>query len=183
MARSSVPSVDAGTSTSRAAGPCSAGCTGEGSASLTRHHPWPELSLDPRNPWGSDVDFGMIMPGGAEARRSRWSVQLFQDGYSGRCVGGVGVRQRLVGRARCGSTVAAMLARGEPPPGPLRQDSADRRSDWPDDLCEIVYIDHFGNGMTGLRAAMLARDGRLAAAGRVLERARTFSDLPPGGAF
>ena len=38
MARSSVPSVDAGTSTSRAAGPCSAGCTGEGSASLTRHH-------------------------------------------------------------------------------------------------------------------------------------------------
>jgi len=30
---------------------------------------------------------------------------------------------------------------------------------------------------------MLARDGRLAAAGRVLERARTFSDLPPGGAF
>jgi S-adenosyl-L-methionine hydrolase (adenosine-forming) len=77
--------------------------------------------------------------------------------------------------------VAAMLARGEPPPGPLRQDSADRRSDWPDDLGEIVYIDHFGNGMTGLRAAMLARDGRLAAAGRVLERARTFSDLPPGG--
>ena len=79
--------------------------------------------------------------------------------------------------------VAAMLARGEPPPGPLRQDSADRRADWPDDLGEIVYIDHFGNGMTGLRAAMLARDGRLAAAGRVLERARTFSDLPPGGAF
>jgi S-adenosylmethionine hydrolase len=76
-----------------------------------------------------------------------------------------------------------MLARGEPPPGPLRQDSAGRRSNWPDDLCEIVYIDHFGNGMTGLRAAMLARDGRLAAAGRVLERARTFSDLPPGGAF
>src|SRR3954447_18143357 len=79
--------------------------------------------------------------------------------------------------------VAAMLARGDPPPGPLRQDGADRRADWPDDLGEIVYIDHFGNGMTGLRAAMLARDGQLAAAGRVLERARTFSDLPPGGAF
>jgi len=39
------------------------------------------------------------------------------------------------------------------------------------------------NGMTGLRAAMLARDGRLTAAGRVLGRARTFGDLPPGGAF
>jgi S-adenosylmethionine hydrolase len=37
--------------------------------------------------------------------------------------------------------------------------------------------------MTGLRAAMLPSDAKLAAAGRVLERARTFSDLPPGGAF
>jgi S-adenosyl-L-methionine hydrolase (adenosine-forming) len=51
--------------------------------------------------------------------------------------------------------VAAMLARGEPPPGRPRTDGADRREDWPDDLCEIVYVDHFGNAMTGLRAAML----------------------------
>jgi hypothetical protein len=35
------------------------------------------LSLDPRNSWGGDLDFRVIMPGGAEACRSRWSVQLF----------------------------------------------------------------------------------------------------------
>jgi hypothetical protein len=68
-------------------------------------------------------------------------------------------------------------------PGRPRKDSADRRADWPDDLCEIVCVDHFGNAMTGLRAAMLAGAGRLAAAGRVLERARTFSGLPPGAVF
>jgi S-adenosylmethionine hydrolase len=79
--------------------------------------------------------------------------------------------------------VAAMLARGEPPPGQPRKDSADRRPDWPDDLSEIVYIDHFGNAITGLRAAMLPQGARLAAAGQLLERARTFSDLPPGAAF
>ena len=62
-----------------------------------------------------------------------------------------------------------MLARGEPPPGHPRQDEADRRADWPDDLGEIVYVDHFGNAMTGLRAAMLPAGARLAAAGRVLE--------------
>jgi S-adenosylmethionine hydrolase len=78
--------------------------------------------------------------------------------------------------------VAAMLARGEPPPGHPRT-PAERRSDWPDDLAEIVYIDHFGNAMTGLRAPMLPPDARLAAAGRVLERARTFSDRPSGAAF
>jgi S-adenosylmethionine hydrolase len=55
--------------------------------------------------------------------------------------------------------------------------------DWPDDLCEIAYVDQFGNAMTSVRAAMLPSEARLAAAGRVLERARTFSDLPPGAAF
>ena len=79
--------------------------------------------------------------------------------------------------------VAAMLACGEAPPGRLRNDGADRRADWPDDLSEVVYIDHFGNAMTGLRAAMLPPNARLAAAGQILERARTFSDLPPSMAF
>jgi S-adenosylmethionine hydrolase len=79
--------------------------------------------------------------------------------------------------------VAGMLARGEPPPGQPRGDDADRRADWPDDLCEIVYIDHFGNAMTGLRAAALPPGAKLAAAGRTLEAGRTFGDLPPGAAF
>jgi S-adenosylmethionine hydrolase len=79
--------------------------------------------------------------------------------------------------------VAAMLARGEAPPGRSRTDAADRRPQWPDDLGEIVYVDHFGNAMTGLRAAMLPPDARLAAAGRVLERERTFGDRPPGAGF
>ncbi len=34
--------------------------------------------------------------------------------------------------------------------------------------------------MTGLRASRLAEDARLRAAGRTLDRARTFSDVPPG---
>jgi S-adenosylmethionine hydrolase len=79
--------------------------------------------------------------------------------------------------------VAAMLARGEPPPGRPHKDGAHRRTDWPDDLCEIVYIDHFGNAMTGLRAVMLSCDAKLVAAGQVLVRAGTFSDRPPGTAF
>ncbi len=79
--------------------------------------------------------------------------------------------------------VAAMLARGEPPPGKPRLDEADRRRDWPEDLAEIVYIDHFGNAMTGLRAAGLPAGTRLATADRVLEGAMTFSDRPPGTAF
>jgi hypothetical protein len=47
--------------------------------------------------------------------------------------------------------VAAMLANGEPPRGQPRTDGADRRADWPDDLREIVCVDHFGDAMMGLR--------------------------------
>jgi S-adenosyl-L-methionine hydrolase (adenosine-forming) len=79
--------------------------------------------------------------------------------------------------------VAAMLARGAAVPGKLETSGADRRPDWPDDLAEIVYVDHYGNALTGLRAATVPEAARLEAAGRLLERARTFSDLPPGSAF
>ena len=54
---------------------------------------------------------------------------------------------------------------------------------WPDELGEIDYVDHFGNAMTGLRVAQLPSAARLAVAGRILERARTFSDRQPGTAF
>ena len=79
--------------------------------------------------------------------------------------------------------VAAMLARGERPPGEPRKNNVDRRPKWTDDLAEIVYVDHFGNAMTGLRATILPEGTRLATSGQVLERANTFSDLLPGGAF
>jgi hypothetical protein len=79
--------------------------------------------------------------------------------------------------------VAARLARGEPPPGRLLQATFGRRPDWPDDLPEIVYIDRFGNAMTGLRASVLAAEARLSAGGRLLSRAATFSDVGEGEAF
>src|SRR5262249_60350038 len=79
--------------------------------------------------------------------------------------------------------VAAMLARDRPQPGRLREDDAERRPDWPDDLFEIVYLDHFGNAMTGVRSATIPSDAKLLVVGRVLEHARTFSDLPVGSPF
>ncbi len=78
---------------------------------------------------------------------------------------------------------AARLALGEPPPGQPSKHTTDRQPGWPDDLSEIVYIDHYGNAMTGLRAGTLSAQARLSVAGRVLDRATTFSDRPAGTAF
>lgn len=79
--------------------------------------------------------------------------------------------------------VAASVARGERPTHMPRSSEIGRLTDWPDDLPEIVYIDGYGNAMTGLRGDLLTKDARLAVSGRVLMRARTFSDVPAGDAF
>jgi S-adenosyl-L-methionine hydrolase (adenosine-forming) len=79
--------------------------------------------------------------------------------------------------------IAAQIARGERPSHPPRAAGIGRHAGWPDDLPEVVYIDRYGNAMTGLRAAMLPAGARLAVSGRSLARARTFSDVPPGEAF
>jgi S-adenosylmethionine hydrolase len=75
--------------------------------------------------------------------------------------------------------VAARLAQGEPPPGTPAEPG--RHPKWPDDLAEIVYVDHFGNAMTGLRAATLPDGAELELAGVRIARARTFADVPAGG--
>lgn len=92
--------------------------------------------------------------------------------------------------------VAAWLDRGERPAGPssapgvpadwaepLPRDGLDFEG-WPDDLAEVIYIDRFGNVMTGLRAATLSpADGLILKDGRKIVYARTFSDVPKGGVF
>lgn len=80
--------------------------------------------------------------------------------------------------------VAAQLARGEAPPA--RPGTPDRGAcaHWPDDLGEIIYLDHYGNALTGLRAAMLPADATLlVSSGRRIARARTFGDVAPGAAL
>ncbi|HUB95908.1 MAG TPA: SAM-dependent chlorinase/fluorinase [Stellaceae bacterium] len=79
--------------------------------------------------------------------------------------------------------VAAMLARGEWPQWTPRPAASVRRPQWPDDLPEIIYLDHYGNAMTGLRARLLPPHARLGAAGRVFARADTFSAVAAGEAL
>jgi S-adenosylmethionine hydrolase len=78
---------------------------------------------------------------------------------------------------------AGRLARGEMPDAFAQPGNLTRCLDWPDELAEIVYVDRYGNAMTGLRAALLPADARLSVRGRVLPRARTFSDVRQGDAF
>lgn len=77
--------------------------------------------------------------------------------------------------------VAAHLARGDLPEGE-RVDNPEivlGPGDWP---C-IIYIDHFGNAMTGLRAGHVETEMKIIVGEHVLEHADTFADVPVGQAF
>ena len=57
------------------------------------------------------------------------------------------------------------------------------KPDWPDDLFRVVYIDRYGNAVTGVRASAMPDDAVLKTGDYLLPRARTFSDVDSGVAF
>jgi len=79
--------------------------------------------------------------------------------------------------------VAAMLARGEPVPGEPLPVNKLMGISWPQALHEVVYIDHYGNGMTGISARDIGSQAILEVSGKRLDYARTFSEVPSQGLF
>jgi len=79
--------------------------------------------------------------------------------------------------------VAAALAAGRLPRGWTVQARGPRVLFGPDDRAAIIYIDHYGNAMTGLRADRRSLTARLRVARRRLGFARVFEAAPRGAAF
>ena len=78
---------------------------------------------------------------------------------------------------------AARLEIGSAPPGAVAVAGLDRQPDWPDDLAEIVYIDRFGNAITGMRGSFVKPSFALRVNHVYLDYAGVFSDVPKGTAF
>jgi len=79
--------------------------------------------------------------------------------------------------------VAAALARGRAPSGWLAALRAPRVLLDAADLGKVIFVDHYGNAMTGLRAGSLVPEARLRVGRRTLAHAQTFSKARPGIAF
>jgi S-adenosylmethionine hydrolase len=79
--------------------------------------------------------------------------------------------------------IAAELATGGFPEDKLDQADGLGVDFGTDDLAEIIYIDHYGNGITGIRAARAHRGAKLAIGDTELPFARVYSEVPPGAAF
>lgn len=77
--------------------------------------------------------------------------------------------------------VAARVAQGDLSAG--RPLARRENLEWPPDLWEIVYIDHFGNAVTGIRASQVDPSAILEIRGNFLRNAYTFGSVPEGGTF
>ncbi len=79
--------------------------------------------------------------------------------------------------------VAARLAIGDSgslgPPAP----PAEAGREWPDDLSQIVYIDRYGNAVTGLRSAVVPTSQMFRVGGRTIAHSRTFGAAQRGVPF
>lgn len=56
-------------------------------------------------------------------------------------------------------------------------------ADWPDDLDQVVYVDCYGNAITGRRAATLGATATVRVGGTALPCAGTFGAVPTGSGF
>lgn len=79
--------------------------------------------------------------------------------------------------------VAAAICKQEYDSGPVIQAGSLVGSDWPDDLWEVIYIDAFGNAVTGIRAQSMSQADLLSLGDTRVMNARTFSAVPGGAPF
>ena len=79
--------------------------------------------------------------------------------------------------------IAARIAAGDWPADALAPSAGLDHRMAADDLAEVIYIDHYGNAFTGLRAANITREARLAVGRARIPAARVFAAVPCGQAF
>lgn len=123
--------------------------------------------------WFVGPDNGLISVVAARAQKH----QIFSVGWRP-----AGVSVSFHGRDLF-APVAAMLARGNRERAKLKKKAGLAVSFGAEDLAEVIYVDHYGNLVTGLRAGAVPRDRNLVVNGREVPYARVFSEVPPGEVF
>jgi len=79
--------------------------------------------------------------------------------------------------------VAAELVKGQVVDAVALERDGIVGTDWPDELSEVIYVDHYGNVCTGLRADHRPHSLCMQVSGVKLCHARTFSSVAPGELF
>ena len=115
-------------------------------------------------------DNGLLskVPGIDSVQRIDWRPALLSPSFHGRDLF---------------APVAAMKVLAEQVPGTAMTARHMIGSDWPDELPKLLYVDGFGNLMTGIAGENISKNNVLTVSGRELAYAETFCRVPQGQLF
>ncbi len=133
----------------------------------------PAVVVEADEKWYVGPDNGLLAVLAARAQALRtWRITWRPDGLS----------TSFHGRDLF-APIAARIAAGDWPAEALAASAGLDHRMAADDLAEVIYIDHYGNAFTGLRAANITREARLAVGRAQIPAARVFAAVPCGQAF
>ena len=79
--------------------------------------------------------------------------------------------------------VAAWIATGQPPAATDFPEAFSLNCNWPDEYHAVIYIDHFGNALTGINASSMSNNDMLLLNETRIQYARTYRNVAVGQAF
>ncbi|MCU7958693.1 MAG: SAM-dependent chlorinase/fluorinase [gamma proteobacterium symbiont of Bathyaustriella thionipta] len=131
------------------------------------------LAIHADGRWLVGPDNGLLVPLVRQSQvavcyRIQWQPQKRSDSFHG--------------RDWFAPALARLICARPLPCEPLMLDDA-IGMDWPQELAQVIYIDHYGNLMSGLQAANIPRSRVIRLNGHKVRFARTFSEVPVGEAF
>lgn len=129
------------------------------------------LALNADGRWFVGPDNGLMNGVAAQAEQSQWYEITWRP---------VVLSSSFHGRDLFAPVVAALAMSDT---AKLRPIDSPAVTGWQDDLHRIIYIDHFGNLMTGIRCRKEYQGRQLTCAGNTANQANTFSDVPKGELF
>ncbi len=103
-----------------------------------------------------------------ECRVIRWQPRQLSASFHGR-----DLFAPVAARLACGEIPDSEPTTLTIPPGPA----------WPEDFAAVLYVDHYGNAITGIRAASLGIERSLRVGETIVKYVRVFSEAPMGVAF
>lgn len=123
--------------------------------------------------WLVGPDNGLLSVAAARARevkfwRILWRPGLLSSSFHGRDLF---------------APIAAEIARSGFPQDKLEQIAGLQVQLGASDLAEIIYVDHYGNAITGIRAENIPRDAMLRVTVQDIQHARVFAESEPGAPF
>ena len=129
------------------------------------------LALHADGRWFVGPDNGLMNGVAAQAEQAQWYEITWRSAE---------LSASFHGRDLFAPVAAALAMSDTSKIGPI---DAPAVSGWQDDLHQIIYIDHYGNLMTGIRYRDDFAGKQLNCAGQAVNQANTFSDVPKGELF